>query len=243
MEASVRTSPLTADVRKTCIPILFAMTEHPDISDMAVLSPGDRIRFVQKHAGMPSINALARSLDLKRSENLYQILKGNNGISKDLACRIAKCFPWFSITWLMTGQGEPLMRIPLPSGFKELPLYTALNFENDGSLSEPDHVLLFPDTFCPSAEMITISHSDAMIPLFLPGDWMFLARSQIDALVFGQVYIVIAGPIRLCRIVRKGETAASVRLVSLKPEKYGELIIPRADIDEVFRLCGTFRYE
>ena len=103
MEASVRTSPLTADVRKTCIPILFAMTEHPDISDMAVLSPGDRIRFVQKHAGMPSINALARSLDLKRSENLYQILKGNTGISKDLACRIAKCFPWFSITWLMTG--------------------------------------------------------------------------------------------------------------------------------------------
>lgn len=243
MEASVRTSPLTADVRRTCIPILFAMTEHPDISDTAVLSPGDRIRFVQKHAGMPSINALARSLDLKRSENLYQILKGNNGISKDLACRIAKCFPWFSITWLMTGQGEPLMRIPLPSGFKELPLHTALNFENDGSLSEPDHVLLFPDTFCPSAEMITISHSDAMIPLLLPGDWMFLARSQIDALVFGQVYIVIAGPIRLCRIVRKGETAASVRLVSLKPEKYGELIIPRADIDEVFRLCGTFRYE
>ena len=57
------------------------MTEHPDISDTAVLSPGDRIRFVQKHAGMPSINALARSLDLKRSENLYHILKGNNGIS------------------------------------------------------------------------------------------------------------------------------------------------------------------
>lgn len=81
-----------------------------------------------------------------------------------------------------------------------------------------------------------------MIPLLLPGDWMFLARSQIDALVFGQVYIVIAGPIRLCRIVRKGETAASVRLVSLKPEKYGELIIPRADIDEVSRLCGTFRH-
>ena len=122
------------------------MTEHPDISDTAVLSPGDRIRFVQKHAGMPSINALARSLDLKRSENLYQILKGNNGISKDLACRITKCFPRFSIIWLTTGQGEPLIHVPLPSGFKELPLHTALNFENDGSLSEPDQVLLFPDT-------------------------------------------------------------------------------------------------
>ena len=218
------------------------MTEHPDISDTAVLSPGDRIRFVQKHAGMPSINALARSLDLKRSENLYQILKGNNGISKDLACRITKCFPRFSIIWLTTGQGEPLIHVPLPSGFKELPLHTALNFENDGSLSEPDQVLLFPDTFCPSAEMITICHGDAMIPRLMPGDWMFLARAQVDSLVFGQVYIVIAGPIRLCRIVRKGETTASVRLVSLKPEKYDELIILRTDIGEVFRLCGTFRH-
>ena len=90
--------------------------------------------------------------------------------------------------------------------------------------------------------MITICHGDAMIPRLMPGDWMFLARAQVDSLVFGQVYIVIAGPIRLCRIVRKGETTASVRLGSLKPEKYDELIILRTDIDEVFRLCGTFRH-
>ena len=245
MEASVRTSPLTADVRRTCIPILFAMTEHTDISDTAVLSPGDRIRFVQKHAGMPSINALARSLDLKRSENLYQILKGNNGISKDLACRIAKCFPWFSITWLTTGIGEPfrepeLSRTVSPST-QQLPLYTALDFLPDGTLRETDNMLTIETALCPSAELVTICRDDAMEPRLLPGAYLFLAPCTIEAVVFGRFYLIVTESYRLCRIIRRSDEKEHMRLVSLRPERYDDILLPQKDIRALYRICGSFQ--
>lgn len=245
MEASVRTSPLTADVRRTCNPILFAMTEHPDISDTAVLSPGDRIRFVQKHAGMPSINALARSLDLKRSENLYQILKGNNGISKDLACRIAKCFPWFSITWLTTGIGEPfrepeLSRTVSPST-QQLPLYAALDFLPDGTLRETDNMLTIDTALCPSAELVTICRDNAMEPRLLPGAYLFLAPCTIEAVVFGRFYLIVTESYRLCRIIRRSDEKEHMRLVSLRPERYDDILLPQKDIRALYRICGSFQ--
>lgn len=46
----------------------------------------DRLRIVLQYSGERSYNALALRLGLKRSENLYRIRKGYNGISMDLAC-------------------------------------------------------------------------------------------------------------------------------------------------------------
>ena len=43
-----------------------------------------RLERVIKWTGL-SINSFALTIGLKRSENLYQIKKGNNGISRDLA--------------------------------------------------------------------------------------------------------------------------------------------------------------
>ena len=51
-------------------------------------------------------NAFARHLGLPRGENLYQIKRGNNGISYDLARRIHAQYPNYSLSWLLTGEGE-----------------------------------------------------------------------------------------------------------------------------------------
>ena len=50
-------------------------------------------------------NAFARHIGLPRAENLYQIKRGNNGISSRLAERIAGIYPEISRTWLLTGRG------------------------------------------------------------------------------------------------------------------------------------------
>ena len=50
-------------------------------------------------------NAFARFIGLSRAENLYQIKRGNNGISSRLAERIAEKFPEISKSWLLTGRG------------------------------------------------------------------------------------------------------------------------------------------
>lgn len=43
---------------------------------------------------------------VETSENLYQIKKGNNGISRDLATLITTKYPSVSKAWLLTGEGE-----------------------------------------------------------------------------------------------------------------------------------------
>lgn len=64
-----------------------------------------RLEQVIKWTGL-STNAFAAGIGLKRSENLYQIKRGNNGISKDLAELITRKYPAVNRLWLLTGDGE-----------------------------------------------------------------------------------------------------------------------------------------
>lgn len=101
-----------------------------------------RIESVVKLSGL-SINAFARYLGLPRGENLYQIKKGNNGISRDLAQRIIHKFPQISFSWLMTGRGTMLAD---DNGNSGIPLYRCSDRADVGRLYmlEPDDFVLLP---------------------------------------------------------------------------------------------------
>lgn len=62
-----------------------------------------------------SVNGFARHIGLARGENLYQIKRGNNGISRDLADRICLAFPSVSKLWLLTGEGQMLIKKMAPA--------------------------------------------------------------------------------------------------------------------------------
>ena len=64
-----------------------------------------RIEAVIKWANM-STNYFALYIGLARGENLYQIKRGNNGISLDVADRIVSKFPQVDKLWLLTGEGQ-----------------------------------------------------------------------------------------------------------------------------------------
>lgn len=64
-----------------------------------------RIEDVIKMSRMTT-NAFARHIGLARVENLYQIKRGNNGVSFDVADRIVAKFPEVSKLWLLTGDGQ-----------------------------------------------------------------------------------------------------------------------------------------
>lgn len=53
-------------------------------------------------------NSFAMKIGMSRCEHLYQIKRGNFGITPDLADRITKQFPEISRTWLLTGAGHML---------------------------------------------------------------------------------------------------------------------------------------
>lgn len=65
-----------------------------------------RIEAIMAYYQFPSVSAFARHLGLNRSENLYQIKRKNNGISRKLAETINRSFPSVSIAWLVFGEGE-----------------------------------------------------------------------------------------------------------------------------------------
>ena len=53
-------------------------------------------------------NAFAMHIGLPRAENLYQIKRGNYGISMRLATLIVDKFPDINMHWLLNGEGEML---------------------------------------------------------------------------------------------------------------------------------------
>ena len=64
-----------------------------------------RIESVVKWANMTT-NYFARYIGLSRGENLYQIKRGHNGISRKLGERIVQHFPQIDLLWLLTGRGQ-----------------------------------------------------------------------------------------------------------------------------------------
>ena len=56
-----------------------------------------------------TINSFAHQIGLARAENLYQIKRGNYGISFRIADMIVERFPEISKPWLLTGEGEMLV--------------------------------------------------------------------------------------------------------------------------------------
>ena len=69
------------------------------------LEDWQRLQQIIDDSGL-TINAFARHIGLSRGENLYQIKRGHNGISRDLAERIHARYPQYSIRWLLSGDEQ-----------------------------------------------------------------------------------------------------------------------------------------
>lgn len=57
----------------------------------------------------------AESLDLSRADAIYNIMKGRNAISTNMAKRIISKYPMINHKWLISGFGEPLLSYNSPS--------------------------------------------------------------------------------------------------------------------------------
>lgn len=64
----------------------------------------ERVEAVIKMSGMTT-NGFARYIGLAQGENLYQIKRGHNRLSFDVANRIVSKYPQVNKLWLLTGEG------------------------------------------------------------------------------------------------------------------------------------------
>jgi len=78
------------------------------------MTDSERLNEVIKHYNKTA-NSFGRFIGLANSQKIYDILKGRNGISKDLAEIIkAKCLG-INTGWLLTGEGTMLKENPVTS--------------------------------------------------------------------------------------------------------------------------------
>lgn len=81
----------------------------------------ERLEAVIKWANKTP-NQFALSLGFERSEILYRILRGENGISKNLSKKITTVYCNINESWLITGKGEMFIDDTNEIKFRKMPL-------------------------------------------------------------------------------------------------------------------------
>lgn len=202
----------------------------------------ERLEQVIKATGH-TVNSFAKHLELLRAENLYQIKRGNNGISRDLARRIHEKFPTYSIAWLMVGSENANPPVSLSTALLEspvvrIPVYRLLSTAHPlPTKEEPISYLIISASAANGAEL-AVPYTDDILSPFLRDSLILLRKPEEDVL-FGNMYLVELDNWRLFRLVEADNNSENLKLVTLKPERFGELSVSRSKIRSLRLVCGA----
>ena len=164
-----------------------------------------RIESVVKWANMTT-NYFARYIGLSRGENLYQIKRGHNGISRKLGERIVQHFPQIDLLWLLTGRGQMFV-----SGSVVLPMG-----------DDADCALYY--------------YGRAMGDTLPAGTLVFLKESDVESVIPGGMYVVVTRKIVTLRQLHLEAGAQSVRLTASCEAGFDEMVVKSKDIQKIYRV-------
>jgi len=193
-----------------------------------------RIESVIKWANMTT-NFFARYIGLPRGENLYQIKRGNNGISRDVAERIVTRFPEIDLLWLLTGRGQ--MFVENPDAGRPIPFY---KLDVEQSIRElpglkPDGQVVVPaiGRNC----FAVYYYGRAMARITPKGTLLFLEEEDPAALIPGCEYVVVCARMAALRIVRNDGEAGRVRLTAPSRD-FDDIYLSISDIEKIYKVRG-----
>ena len=173
------------------------MIEHlnPAAETVPELTAWQRLETIIKMSGM-SINAFARCIGLPRGENLYQIKKGNNRISRDLASRIVNYYPQISFSWLLTGEGAMTIDGKTQTGIPFYNCECTADVERIAN-SEPDGYVAMPgfEDCC-----AVIAHNWVGKDGIPQGAYVFLHRMEKRYVRMGQYFLVSDEYVGFCNV-------------------------------------------
>ena len=194
-----------------------------------------RIEAVIKWANM-STNYFARHIGLARGENLYQIKRGNNGISLDVADRIVARFPEVDKLWLLTGEGQ--MFSDERTRGVQIPFY---NIDVEQGMANLEHLDPESDLVVPpvgNCDLAMRYTGRAMGDVVPPGTVVLLKAVDRDAIIPGGEYVIVCRKIVTLRIVRATDEEGKVRLVAGDRENYDDIVLNVNDIVSVYKIKG-----
>lgn len=198
-------------------------------------TPWGRLEQVIRRANMTT-NYFARYIGLIRGENLYQIKRGNNGISFSLAERICHYFPEINKMWLLTGEGHMLCSEGHHAG--GIPYYEA-----DVESSIRDLATLTPSMFLQlpqsvRAEIAMQYCGRAMGEQTPSGTIVLLQKIDPDAIIPGSECVIISKKIVTLRIVRAMAGEAALRLEAVDRSRFDDIVLPAEQIEAAYVVRG-----
>ncbi len=193
-----------------------------------------RIEEVLFWANMTA-NSLARHIGLSRSENLYQIKRGNNRISHALADRIVSAFPQISRAWLITGEGTMLVRPKEPHA---IPYYDIdlMDYIRELHRMRPDNVLDAP--MVRESDFAILYGGRDMAPLTPKDSVVILKKVTTDDIRPGGEYVIVTKDMVSLRLVRHDTNELCWRLMSADRELYEDIVVPNEDVMAVYVVRG-----
>lgn len=194
-----------------------------------------RVEAVIKWANM-STNYFARYIGLARGENLYQIKRGNNGISLDVADRIVAKFPQVDKLWLLTGEGQMFADEKLRG--VQIPFY---NLDVEQAISHLAHLEAESSLVVPQVgdcDLAMCYMGRAMGAALPPGALVLLKAVDRDAIIPGAEYVIVSRKIVTLRIIRAADGEHMLRLVAGDRDNYDDIILSASDIKSVYKVKG-----
>lgn len=179
-----------------------------------------------------STNALAKQIGLLHGENLYQIKRGNNRISIDVARRIHTHFPQYAVSWLLTGEEECVPSVHTETvQFAWLPYYESITENSSMHLS-------IPTFLSRGARMILRCGDLERCPGFMPRPVLLLRRVELSETSENNSYYILTDKLHGVFTVRSNDEAGAVRLESIWDTYTAE--VPANDICGVWLVCNIF---
>lgn len=187
-----------------------------------------------------NVNSFARHIGLPRGENLYQIQRGNNGISFDVAQRIHDKYPGYSISWIMFGEENVALVTEQRDPVVRIPLYQDIWSDQFPPQETPDDYLVLSASVALDAEL-AVPYSDDILNPFLRGATLLLKQHRRqDLILFGNIYLVDIQDMRLFRIIKPHEqNPESLCLSTIQPAVFGDMVASAEQISGLWRVVGA----
>ena len=193
----------------------------------------DRLSQVVEESGL-TLHSFAMAIGLLRSETLYQIRRGQIGISNKVADSIIAAYPQYNKAWLLTGFGN---KYADPSSAKgHIPFYNCnlsqvINIDH----IEPESYIFLP--MASSADLAIIYHGEDMMPSIPSGTVLLLSKCDPRAVVYGNEYVVVTEKFVTLRRVRNQQSDTlepRFRLEADNPERFDSVTVCVADVLAVY---------
>lgn len=200
----------------------------------------ERIEKVLKLAGM-STNYFAKYIGLARGENLYQIKRGKNRISLDVAQKIHEKFPKFSIPWLMfgdlgivdIGDVEVARILPLHHDMWNMPLPPKKSAEQ----------FIISAAAANGAEFAVQLNSDPMTtPFYLRDAILLFRQKKLDEVATGSgLYLIEQKDKRVFKFLERKAYMNSILMVDIVPDYQAPEVVDARKIKSLWQVCATVK--